>query len=352
LPILKEILPAESKPGTPMITSEKLEEFLNVINNTPEAKVIARPKILASDAQPGVVDGKDIKLNVKNTVGADRKTVMSEIAFEYTCSDPENQASTSVASTVSLLSGHATALSGLYSGGKAAVLMLVKVEVLEAQSASTGVVAPELKTEKQESEKEAIEITARFLLRPIGADRIAKLLETKSFQDVLIDISSDPNQNTYLLNGEQVEGLLTVVNADPNLKPVSAAKIIVNAGEDATSRIYRTIKYPAVSADSNEPEMKELQVSTLFKVRPTLDESGERIFLEYEIEHTKLLGFTEAGLPETKTTVVKSKASMPDNSVIIIDSERIIADKDGQEQSLLVLIRAKKVEPDKTPVGK
>lgn len=150
LPQLKEILPSKDKPdsGTPMITPEKLEEFLNITKTVPGARVIAAPKLLTNDGEVGEIrtknakDFNSIKLNIKNTVGADRKTVRLELDFEYSVSAGQDVTSTSASTTATVLSNHAIAVTGSIPLNGQTVLLIVKPQVLEAgQFSKTVVVA-------------------------------------------------------------------------------------------------------------------------------------------------------------------------------------------------------------------
>ena len=162
LPQLKEIIPANKSgsgiimPHQPqpkelnmtdklkpnMITPQKLEEFLDVVGTTPGARMIAAPKLLTYDGQVGTLSTKDvddsesITLKVKNSVGPDGKTVRLKLDFEY--STP--QSGTSVSTTAAVLSDHAIAVAGGIPLNGQAVLLIVKLQILERHFPETGVI--------------------------------------------------------------------------------------------------------------------------------------------------------------------------------------------------------------------
>ena len=122
---------------------EKLEEFLNVVRNTPQARMIAEPTLLTNDGQAGSIEIRDdvensesTKLSIKNTVQPDKKTVTLELDFEYACTGVDGQGTSSIATKVTLLSGHAIAITGMVPNNDKMVL-LVKPQVLDSGFGAT-----------------------------------------------------------------------------------------------------------------------------------------------------------------------------------------------------------------------
>jgi len=148
LPQLKEIL-SEDKSKTRMITPEKLEEFLNVVQNTPRARMLTAPRLTTNDGEAGQMrtenakDFESIKLDIKNTVGADRKTITLELVFECTRDEAEDKTITRVSAKATLLSEHAIAVAVNIAEKDQILLLLVKPQIQENQLPKTGVVQEE-----------------------------------------------------------------------------------------------------------------------------------------------------------------------------------------------------------------
>ncbi len=83
------------------------------------------------------------------------------------------------------------------------------------------------------------------------------------------------------------------------------------------------IKYISPETESEKPKEKELPVGTVFQVKPKLQDGDEKILLDFEFEHTNLLGF-EKGLPQTDVASVKSMASIPNSSTLALGGFKII----------------------------
>lgn len=147
MPQLKGIVPADGSGSlTQTITPEELEEFLEVVRNTPRAKILCRPKILTNEGGVGKIRTTDEKLlysrlNIRNTVGTDRKTIRVEFDLEYTQTGADGRKTTSsIVNDVFVLSEQAIVAAVLDSsvdkGDK--LLWLIKPEIVEWKSSMIG----------------------------------------------------------------------------------------------------------------------------------------------------------------------------------------------------------------------
>ncbi len=143
LPLLKEII---SDDKTKMITPEKLEEFLASISKIPGARMISAPKLIINDGEFAEIriesakDFESVKLNIKNTVSADRKTVTLDLDFEYTRDQAEDQTISCVSTKATVLSGHSIVIAGRGFVDGQQLLLLVTPKILEKPFSMTGVV--------------------------------------------------------------------------------------------------------------------------------------------------------------------------------------------------------------------
>jgi beta-lactamase regulating signal transducer with metallopeptidase domain len=163
LPELKGII-SEDKSEAKMITPEKLEEFRNVIRTVSGAKVIATPKLLTNDGEVGETrtenakDFESIKLNIKNAIQPDRKTITLDLDFEYTRDEAGDQKTTHVSAKATTLSEHAIAVAGNLADKDQILLLIVKPRIVEAgQFSKTGVVQTENHPGKIEKFKQQLE---------------------------------------------------------------------------------------------------------------------------------------------------------------------------------------------------
>jgi len=198
------------------------------------------------------------------------------------------------------------------------------------------------------ADKAQIQIEARFLSIPADANEITSFLEAESSKCPPVIINGDPNLKSYFLNDkQQVEQFLMLLNANPDSKWLASPKVIVNNGKDATITINTPIRYTV----NNEPEIKELHVGTIFQVKPTLQEGGRGILLEFEFEHTNLIGFFN-GLPLTEMAQSKARISVPDGGTFLVGGQKITDFQDGQkvQKVLLCLIKVIKLGSSKLPL--
>jgi beta-lactamase regulating signal transducer with metallopeptidase domain len=160
LPQLKEII-SDDNSKTKMITAEKLEEFLKVVNTTAGAKRISTPAILLNDGESGEIRTKNddgfesIKFNVKNTIENDGKLIMLEVYFTYSHEISEKQeysvVSDTVTTTAAVPSGRAIAMACNEVENGQRMILLVKPEIVEGQSQKTGVVEAEKPAGREKS---------------------------------------------------------------------------------------------------------------------------------------------------------------------------------------------------------
>jgi hypothetical protein len=146
LPQLEDII---SDGKSKMITPEKLEEFLDIARNTPQARMISAPKFITNDGEVGEIrtgnaeEFESVELRIKNTVQPDRKTVRLELDCEYSVSVGQDVSSTSVSTTAAVLSEHAAAVACNPPIDGQTILFLVKPQILERQFSKTGIVQTE-----------------------------------------------------------------------------------------------------------------------------------------------------------------------------------------------------------------
>ncbi len=165
LPQLKEII-SDDKSKTRMVTPEKLEEFLKVISTTPKARMLTAPRLTTNDGEAGQMrtenakEFESVKLNFKNTVQPDRKTITLELDFECTRDEAEDKTITRVSAKAAVLSEHAIAVTVNIADKDQILLLIVKPQILENQSSKTGVV-------QAESPPEQIEDFRRQLEEPV-----------------------------------------------------------------------------------------------------------------------------------------------------------------------------------------
>ncbi|GAJ20032.1 unnamed protein product, partial [marine sediment metagenome] len=133
----------------------------------------------------------------------------------------------------------------------------------------------------------------------------------------------------------------------------TSPEVVVNDWEDATMRLQKTIRYTDNSANSNDSEVKELNVGTIFQVTPRLEQGGRIISLDFKLEHTNLIEFDESNLPRIETNEIASRISVPDGGTLLLGGQKITDNQDGQkvQKVLLYLIKAAKLEPDKSPLN-
>lgn len=167
LPQLKEIIPINKASfGTPTITPEKFEAFLNIVQNTPQARMIAAPKLLTNNGEEGEIRTDNIEdaqiiLKIKNTVDSDKKNIRMQLDFNYLHNNSQGQ-KTSVISTKTMVmipSGHAVVVSGMMPQEGQAAILLVKPEILEKPYSKTGVVETESQKGQAEDFKQRLEET-------------------------------------------------------------------------------------------------------------------------------------------------------------------------------------------------
>jgi len=113
-------------------------------------------------------------------------------------------------------------------------------------------------------------------------------------------------------------------------------------------RLQKTIRYTDNSANSNDSEVKELNVGKIFQVTPRLEEGGRIISLDFKFEHTSLIEFDEDNLPRIETNEIVSRISVPDGGTLLLGGQKITDNQDGQkvQKVLWRLINAAKLEPD------
>jgi len=211
----------------------------------------------------------------------------------------------------------------------------------------------DLKSEKEVSKKDEVEITARFLLLPVDANEITGFFEDKSFEDALVKTYRHPDLKCYSLNDKQVEQLLMLSNTNPDSKLLTSPEVVVKDWEDATMRLQKTIRYTDNSANSNESEVKELKVGKIFRVTPRLEEGGRIISLDFKLEHTSLIEFDEDNLPRRETNEIASRISVPNGGTLLLGGQKITDNQNGQkvQKVLWYLIKAAKLEPDNSPLN-
>ncbi|MBN2457044.1 MAG: M48 family metalloprotease [Sedimentisphaerales bacterium] len=369
LPQLKEIIPTDkSEPGTPMITPEKLEEFLKIIRAIPEAKMISTPKILTNDGETGemrtenVKDFESIKLKLKNIVQPDRKTIKLELDFEYSVSAGQDVSSTSVSTTAAVLSDHAIAVAGSIPLNGQTVLLLVKPQVLERQSSQTGVVQAK-KSAEQANDKAKIQIDSRFLLVPTDANEINNFLEREKI--AFPSDKHDPNYTSELDN-EQLSRLLKLAQTVKGCQLLSAPKILVFDGEEATLKTLSESPYisgysePNKTLDQPQPKVVYVETGILLNVKPTLRSDNENILLHVEFEFSNITGYEKHmykekypyEIPVIHKVVTDTRALFPLGQTILLGGQKITQreKKDGQkvQKVSLCLIKATKLESEKS----
>jgi len=172
LPELKGIMP-EKGTENEIIPPEKLEAFLDVVRTTPQAKIIAAPKLLTNDGEAGEIrtenteDFESIKLNIKNTVQPDEKTLMTKVDFEYSRSVGQDVSKRSVMTTATILSGNAIAIGG-GEPDNGVVLLLVQPKILEGQFSKTGIVQTESLNNEKTIETQSILEIQNIRLEPVA----------------------------------------------------------------------------------------------------------------------------------------------------------------------------------------
>ena len=143
------------------ITPEKLEAFLNVVRNNPQARIVAAPQLVTNDGEIGVMrtdnyEYASIEMRIANTVDPDDKTIKVELSFDYSCMSPKGHRVTllSTNTTAKVSSGHAFAVSGMSLQEDQATILLVSPKIMEAGDNPTGIIE-ETNAEKQISEFKA-----------------------------------------------------------------------------------------------------------------------------------------------------------------------------------------------------
>ncbi|HPS55542.1 MAG TPA: hypothetical protein PLP05_08090, partial [Sedimentisphaerales bacterium] len=131
------------------ITPEKLEAFLNVVRNNPQARILAAPQLVTNDGEIGVMrtsnyENASIEMRITNTFDPDDKTIKVELSFNYSCKSPKESRVTrtllSTETTTKVASGHAFAVGGMSLQENQATILLVSPKILERKFSQTGVV--------------------------------------------------------------------------------------------------------------------------------------------------------------------------------------------------------------------
>ncbi|MCK5473327.1 MAG: M48 family metalloprotease [Planctomycetes bacterium] len=183
-----------------------------------------------------------------------------------------------------------------------------------------------------------IEIQTRFLMISPDANEITKFFEEESIKAALINDNGGTDLKSYILSNEQGQELLGLVRNNPDSKTLTAPRVTVLNGESTTIKIQKDAQYTETAEDSGQPEEKELTIGTTFQVKPTLQNDGREILLDFEFEHISLLGF-EDGLPQTEIANIKSRVSVPDGGTLLVGGQKITDDQ-NEQKILLCLIKA------------
>jgi hypothetical protein len=120
------------QPQPKIFTADELKEFLQAVSADGKSKVMVQPNILTNDGQAGEFrmesdeSDKVVKIVVKSSIEADKKTIMVELDFEYR--DADNSVATITA--VAIEDGEAMVVAGRILSNGEALLLIVQVEIL------------------------------------------------------------------------------------------------------------------------------------------------------------------------------------------------------------------------------
>lgn len=154
MPELKGIVPEKGAKEGIMISPEKLGVFLEAVRTNLQAKILANPRVLSNDNEEAKVaiveevpytqeDGEiayrdiGLKVSITHHITPDNKSIRTEVEYERSLDVGNGDVTMhTVASMVTLLSGHAFALGG-YEIAEGVELFLVQPKILERRPSAS-----------------------------------------------------------------------------------------------------------------------------------------------------------------------------------------------------------------------
>jgi type II secretory pathway component GspD/PulD (secretin) len=167
------------------------------------------------------------------------------------------------------------------------------------------------------------------------------------------------------LDDLQVHLLLRAVQAHKDSSVLAAPKVTALDGQTAALSVQTNVNYISGYLDSNLPSEAPMPkhelayTGTQLQLLPKLTDDGANIKLDISFEISDVVGFEERmykgkyphQIPSMDVVSVSTTVSIPDGATVLIGGKKITAEnEDGQkvEKNLLLLIKAKKVEQDRT----
>jgi beta-lactamase regulating signal transducer with metallopeptidase domain len=223
---------------------------------------------------------------------------------------------------------------------------------------------------EQRMTRPAIEIESRFLvvsedcLEDIGLDANSISSADSKFKPAIVDSPGSTISETYslLLDDPNVRFLLKAIQANEDSTALTAPKVTVLDGEEATISIHKQVTYisgytkPNRTLGEPEPKRDFVVTGTWWKVTPQISPDKKYIVMNVVFELSKLLEFEERmykekypyGIPQTEVVSTKTLLLVPDGRTVLIGSQEITAEEDGRkvQKELIVLIKAKKVDSE------
>lgn len=136
----EELSPAE-KPGSRMLSSEEVEKLLLLVRDHPEAEVVSQPKMLSNDGEIGEMstenmDHPDVtrfECKSKFKASPDRQRIRLDVELKYAWDESNALArgTSEIATTATVRSGYAIALSGTVRKNGRRIIFLIQPSILE-----------------------------------------------------------------------------------------------------------------------------------------------------------------------------------------------------------------------------
>jgi beta-lactamase regulating signal transducer with metallopeptidase domain len=218
--------------------------------------------------------------------------------------------------------------------------------------------------------KSSIEIESRFLvvsedfLEDIGLDANSISNADGRFKSAIVESPASAISETYsfILDDLQVSFLVKATQAHTDATTLTAPKVTVFDGEEATISIHKQVGYisgytePNQPSDEPEPKRDFVVTGTWWKVTPQISPDKKYIVMNVVFELSKLLEFEERmykekypyEIPQTEVINTKTRLLVPDGRTVLIGGQKVMAEKDGRkvQKELIVLIKAKKVDSE------
>jgi hypothetical protein len=221
--------------------------------------------------------------------------------------------------------------------------------------------------------KPAIEIESRLLfvsedfLEDVGLDANSIGNADGKFKPAIVESPASVFSETYslILDDPNVSFLLRATQAHEDSKAITAPKVTVFDGEEATFSIHKQVSYisgytePNRPSDEPEPKQDSVTTGVNLQLTPKISPDKKYIVTNIVFELSNLLGFQERMYKEkypykiAEMGIVKltTRTAIPDGGTVLIGGQKITAEEDGRkvQKELIVLIKAKKVDSENLP---